>query len=218
MLQVNTLSWFWQALSFLSHWGVEKTRESWAERRGAALFSSEETVHWKETTAAASPAAHWLYAWFLCPGINSPGEPASLLNLNVLEHWSNYQVATWGFSRSPREVNLAGNRLGALPQHWPPGGPGKPTQRRAQFPEKPTPAPEPRHLSTDAQTQAWSFQTEARPGLHPGLHVPAHTEQSGLNVLIAESARSHPNIISVDRTLFSRSIFIYEVKEILPLS
>ena len=43
-------------------------------------------------------------------------------------------------------------------------------------------------------------QTEARPGLYPGLHVLVHTEQSGLNVLIAESARSHLNIISVDRT------------------
>ena len=216
---LNTLPWFWQAQSFLvplRRW--ENTPDAGLGETGRSALCSGRMVDWKEITATTSPAAHWLYAWFLCPGINSPGEPASLLNLNVLEHWSNYQVATWGFSRSPREVNLAGNRLGALPQHWPPGGPGKPTQRRAQFPEKPTPAPDLRHLSTDAQTQAWSFQTEARPGLHPGLHVPAHTEQSGLNVLIAESARSHPNIISVDRTLFSRSIFIYEVKEILPLS
>ena len=101
---------------------------------------------------------------------------------------------------SPREVNLAGNRLGARLQHSPPGGPGKPTQGRARFPEKPTPAPEPRHLSADAQMQALSFQTEARPGLHPGLHVPAHTEQSPLNVLTAKSTQSCLNIISVDRT------------------
>ena len=101
MLEVNTLPWFWQALSFLSRWGVEKTQESWAERRGAALVSSEERVDGKEVTAATSPAAHWFFAWSLCPGTNSPGEPTSLLNLNVLENWNDYQVATWGVSRSP---------------------------------------------------------------------------------------------------------------------
>ena len=88
-----------------------ETRESWSGRRGAALFSSEERVDGKESRAATSPAAHWLFAGSLCPGINSPGEPASLLNLNVLENWNDCQVATWGVSRSPREVNLAGERL-----------------------------------------------------------------------------------------------------------
>ena len=72
---------------------VLRKQESWAERRGAALFSSEERVDWKEVTAATSPAAHWLLARSLCPGINSPGEPASLLNLNVLKNWNDYQVA-----------------------------------------------------------------------------------------------------------------------------
>ena len=198
---LHTLPWFWQAQSFLvplRHW--ENTPDTVLGETGRSALCSGGMVDWKEITAATSPAAHWLYAWFLCPGINSPGEPASLLNLNVLEHWSNYQVATWGFSRSPREVNLAGNRLGARLQHSPPGGPGKPTQRRAQFPEKPTPASDPRHLSTDAQTQARSFQTEARPGLHPGLHIPVHRVQSGLNVLTAKSTQSCLNIISVDRT------------------
>ena len=28
------------------------------------------------------------------PGINSPGEPASLLDLNVMGNWNDYQVAT----------------------------------------------------------------------------------------------------------------------------
>ena len=92
-LEVNTLPWFLQALSFLTHWHVEKQPESWTERRGAALFSSKERVDWKESTAATSPAAHWLFARSLCPGISSPGEPASLLSLNVLEHWNDYQVA-----------------------------------------------------------------------------------------------------------------------------
>ena len=44
----------------------------------------------------------------MCPAINSPGEPASLLNLNVLKNWNNYQVATWGSPGAPRRVNLAG--------------------------------------------------------------------------------------------------------------
>ena len=56
MLEVNTLPWFWQALSHPAE--VLRKQESWAERRGAALFSSEERVDGKESTAAASPAAH----------------------------------------------------------------------------------------------------------------------------------------------------------------
>ena len=56
MLEVNTLPWFWQALSHPAE--VLRKQESWAERRGAALFSFEERVDWEEVTAATSPAAH----------------------------------------------------------------------------------------------------------------------------------------------------------------
>ena len=37
MLEVNTLPWFWQALSFLSHGGVEKT----GELGSSVLFGGE---------------------------------------------------------------------------------------------------------------------------------------------------------------------------------
>ena len=76
-------------------------------------------------------------------------------------------------------MNLAGNRLGARLQHSPLGGPGKPTQRTARFPERPTPAPDPRHLSTDTQTQARSFQTEDRPGqASTWVSMSQHTQNS----------------------------------------
>ena len=89
MLEVNTLPWFWQALSFLSRCGAEKTGElGWKTRGSSVPFRGESRL--EEITAATSPAAHWHFARSLCPGINSPGEPASLLNLNVLEHWNNY--------------------------------------------------------------------------------------------------------------------------------
>ena len=42
MLEVNTLPWFWQALSFLSHWGAEKTGElGWKTRGSSVLFGAE---------------------------------------------------------------------------------------------------------------------------------------------------------------------------------
>ena len=148
MLELNTVPWFWRALSFLSRRGAEKTQESWAERRGAALFSSEERIDWKEFTAVASPAAHWLYARSLCPGTNAPGEPASLLNPNVLENWNNYQVA-----------HLRG--LQEPPRSWtwqaPQEGHGTPLREEYGYLEKASSAPDPRQLSTDIQMQARSF-------------------------------------------------------------
>ena len=45
---------YWSGLPLPS----PRKQESWAERRGAALFCLEERVDWKEITAATSPAAH----------------------------------------------------------------------------------------------------------------------------------------------------------------
>ena len=56
-----------------------------AERQGAGLCWVE-TVDWKEITAATSPAALWLFAWSMCPAISSPGEPASLPAMLILEN------------------------------------------------------------------------------------------------------------------------------------
>ena len=169
MLDVNTLPWFWQALS---RWGAEKTGElGWKTRGSSVLFGGEsrrEGGHSRNLTCCPLtfcpiPVPCNQFTRWTC----LPTQP------ELLGNWNDYQVATWGVSRSPREVNLAGDRLGAQPQHWPPGGPGKPTQGRARFPEKPTPAPEPRHLSADAQTQARSFpdRGQARPA--PGSPRPS---------------------------------------------
>ena len=43
-------------------------------------------------------------------------------------------------------------------------GHGTPLREQHNYPEKSTSTPDPRHLSTDIQTQAWSF-----PGQRPGL-------------------------------------------------
>ena len=178
-----------------------ETQESWAERCRVALFSLEERVDWKETTAATSPAAHWLFAGSLCPGINSPGEPVSLLNLNVLENWSNYQVAHLRSLQEPQGSEPGRGQTTSPTTALTPGGPWNPTQRRARLPRE-------AHLSSSAQTsEHWRSdagtefsRTEARPGLYPGLHVLVQSTRSGLNVLIAESTRSRLNSISVDRT------------------
>ena len=52
------------------------------------------TVDQKEITAATSPAAHWLFAWSMCPAINSPGKPASLLAMLILVNQNDYGVDT----------------------------------------------------------------------------------------------------------------------------
>ena len=79
--------------------------------------------------------------------------------------------------QEPREVNLAGGRLGAQQQHWPPRGPGKPTQRKARFPEKPGQPQSPDIWALMLRSRHGVSQTEARPGLHLGPHVPAHRVQ-----------------------------------------
>ena len=69
------------------------------------------------------------------------------------------------------------------------------------YPEKPTSAPHPRHLSTDIQTQARSF-----PGQRPGRVSPqVSTSYCTENPVRCKCShrrrtRSHLNVISVDRT------------------
>ena len=52
------------------------------------------------------------------------------------------------------------------------------------YPEKPTSAPDPRHLSTDVQTPGMEFsRTEARPGLYPSFHVLLNREPGQVYML-----------------------------------
>ena len=85
------------------------------------------------------------------------------------------------------------------PDPW--QGLATPVREKHGYPEKPTSAPDPRHLSTDIQTQAQSF-----PGQRPGrvstqVSMSYHTENPGrCKYFHCRSTRSHLNIISVDWT------------------
>ena len=107
---LNTLPWFWQARSFLVPlrcW--ENTPDAGLGDEGEVWSLLRRDVNWKEITAATSPAAHWLFAWSMCPAINSPGEPASLPAMILLLNWNNYQVETpEESSGAPGRVNLVG--------------------------------------------------------------------------------------------------------------
>ena len=74
-----------------------------AGRQGEGLLSASRDSR-PEDHSSNSPAAHWLFAWSMCPAINSPGKPASLLDMLILVNRNDYEVDTWGVSRSPREV------------------------------------------------------------------------------------------------------------------
>ena len=109
----------------------------------------------------------------------------------MLENWNDYQVAHLRRLQEPQGDEPGGGETRSPTAALTPGRAREAHSEESTVPREAHPAPEPRHLSTDAQTQAQSFQTEARPGLHLGPHVPVQAEQSGLNVLTAESARSH---------------------------
>ena len=173
-----------------------RKQESWAEGWGAALFSSEESRpegdHSGNLTCCPLTSCP-------IPGISSPGEPASLLNLNVLENWNDCQVAHLRSLDAPGRGNLAGEETKSPPQPRPQEGHGAPSEK-STLPREATSAPDPRHLSADIQMQARSF-----PGQRPGQVLPrspvlAHRTGSGVNVLIVESTWSHLHIISVYRT------------------
>ena len=139
---------------------MRRKQESWAGSQAAALSSAEEDRpegdHSRKLNCGPLTSC-------LIPGITSAGEPASLLNLKVLENWNGYQVAHLRGLRAPGKVNLAG-RDSEPAAALPPGKAMEPPRRRACYPEKPTSAPGPRRLSADIQTQAQSFpgQRQAR--------------------------------------------------------
>ena len=175
-----------------------RKQESWAEGWGAALFSSEESrlegEHSGNLTCCPLTSCP-------IPGISSAGEPASLLNPNVLENWNNYQVAHLRSLHAPGRGNLAGGETQSPPQPQPWEGHGAPSEK-STLPRAATSAPDPRHPSADIQTQVRSF-----PGQRPGQVLPrspvlAHRTGSGLNELIIESTWSHPNISSSRQDFF----------------
>ena len=110
-----------------------RKQESWAEGQGAALFSSEESRpegdHSGNLTCCPLTSC-------LIPGISSAREPASLLNLNVLENWNDYKVAHLRHLHDPGRGKQAGGETQSPPQPQPQEGHGAP-QRRARCPEQP---------------------------------------------------------------------------------
>ena len=116
-----------------------REQESWAGSQAAAPSSSEESQlggdHSRNLTCCPLTSCP-------IPAISSPGEPASLLNLKVLENWNDYQVAHLRGLRAPGKVNLAG-RDSEPAAALPPGRAMEPPQRRARYPEKPTSAQTP---------------------------------------------------------------------------
>ena len=147
------------------------------------------TVYWKEITAATSPAAHWLFAWSMCPAIHSPSESVSLLAMLVPVNWNNYQVATWGVSRRPGEGELGmGKDQEPYCSTDPWEGHGSRLREEHGYPEKPPLAPEPRHLSTDIRRRHRVFQDRG----HAGFSMSWCTQNMiNPNVLIVESTWSH---------------------------
>ena len=136
-----------------------RKQESWAEGRGAALFSSEESRPGRRSQRQLTCC---LLTSCPIPGISSAGEPASLLNLNVLENWNDYQVAHLRSLHAPGRGNLAGGETQSPLQSQLREGHGTPSEK-STLPRAATSAPDPRHLSTDIQMQARSF-----PGQRPG--------------------------------------------------
>ena len=78
--------------------------------------------------------------------------------------------------------------------------PGRAMEPRG-YPEKPTSAPDPRHLSTDIQTQAQSFPRQ-RPGRVSTQVSMSYCTENPVRCKCSHCRRtwSHLNIISVDRT------------------
>ena len=109
-----------------------REQESWAGSQAAAPSSSEESQqgdHSRNLSCGQLTSCP-------IPAISSPGEPASLLNLKVLENWNDYQVAHLRGLRAPGKVNLAGRDsepAAALPL----GGPWNPLREEHEAQRSP---------------------------------------------------------------------------------
>ena len=112
---------------------------------------------------ATSPAARWFSAGSLHPGINLPGEAASLLKPNLL---ANQAAHLWGL-HEPQGRWTSGGKTESPTAALTLGRAMEPHSEEGTSPREATSAPDPRHLSTDIQTQAQNF-----PGQRPGQSAP----------------------------------------------
>ena len=131
------------------------------------------------------------------PAINSPGQPASLFNLNVLENWNNYQVAHLRSLQEPQGKWKAGGKTKNLPQHWPLGGPWNPLREEHVTQRIP---PQLRPQTSELWHSGAGVNVKREDRGQCQATSPVHRTGSCLKVLIVESTRLHLNIISVDGT------------------
>ena len=182
MIMLNTLPWFWQALSFLSHWGVKETGElGWRTGSSPVLF-------WGEST-----------------GRRSQRQP-HLLPVDFLpDPWN--QLSRW--TCLPTQPECAGKLewLPGSPPEVPPcpreGEPGRgrdseptaaPTPGGPRSPLREEHTVQRSHLSCRPQTsECWHsdegavFQDRGRPGPTQVSSPSVDRIGSGLNVLIVEA-------------------------------
>ena len=150
-----------------------RKQKSWAERRGAALFSSEERVNWKRS----QQQPHLLPVDFLAnPCALEPIHQVNLppySTLNVLENWNDYQIAHLRGLQEPQGSEPGGGETRSPTAALTPRRAKEAHSEESTVPREAHSATEPRHLSTDAQTQARSFpdRGQARPA--PGSPRPS---------------------------------------------
>ena len=119
----------------------------------------------------------------------------------MLENWNDYQIAHLRGLQEPQEDESGRGETRSPTTALTPRRAREAHSEESTVPREAHSATEPRHLSTDAQTQARSFPDTGQARPPPGCPCPcAERTLSSVNVLTLQSMRSHLNITSVDRT------------------
>ena len=105
--------------------------------------------------------------------------------LNVLDNWNDYQIAHLRGLQEPQGSEPGGGETRSPTAALTPRRAKEAHSEESTVAREAHPAPEPRHLSTDAQTQARSFPDRGQ--ARPPPRSPVQRVHSGLNVLTAET-------------------------------
>ena len=201
MLELNTLPWFWQALCFLSRWGAEKTGElGWKTRGSSVLFGGESRREGDHSSSLT--CCPLIFARSPCPGTNSLGKPASLLNLNVLESWNDYQVAHLRGRQEPQGGESNRGQTRSPTAALTPGRAMEPHSEESTVTQRSPPQPQtPDIWALTFRCRHGVFQDRGQARSPPSSPCPsAQSTRSGLSILNVKSTLSLLNIISADRT------------------
>ena len=172
-----------------------ETRESWAEKHGAVLFSSEESRREGEQSSSLT-CCPLIFARSLCPGTNSPGEPASLLNLNVLENWNDYQVAHLRGRQEPQGGESNRGQTRSPTTALTPGRAMEPHSEESTVTQRSPPQPEtPDIWALTFRCRHGVFQDRGQARSPTSSQCPSvQSTRSGLSVLNVKSTLSLLNI------------------------